>query len=76
MEAIIEGLLNYGMGGIIIAILLYYLNKLTTIHREERKEWAEANNRHVENFSEVIKENTKALTEMRSDVKENKCKVT
>jgi len=74
MEAIIEGLLNYGMSGIVIAILLYYLNKLTTIHRDERKEWADANNRHVEKFSQVIKDNTKALTEMRSDVRDNKCK--
>lgn len=75
MELIIESLTSYGMAGIILAILLYYLNKLTDIHRVERKEWQEANNSHVEKFSQVIQENTRALTEMRSEVKENKCKV-
>lgn len=75
MELIIESLTSYGMAGIILAILLYYLNKLTDIHRVERKEWQEANNSHVEKFSRVIQENTRALTEMRDEVKENKCKV-
>lgn len=75
MELIIESLTSYGMAGIILAILLYYLNKLTDIHRIERKEWQDANNSHIEKFSQVIQENTRALTEMRDEVKENKCKV-
>jgi len=56
-------------------VLVYYLNKLTDIHREERKEWQDANNQHVDKFSDVIAENTKALTEMRSELKENRCKM-
>jgi hypothetical protein len=64
-----------GMAGIILMILLYYLNKLTDIHREERKEWQAANDKHVEKFSEVIGETTKALIEIRSEVRENKCKI-
>lgn len=75
MDLIIESLTSYGMAGIILAVLLYYLNKLTDIHRNERKEWQDANNSHVEKFSNVIQDNTKALTEMRSEIKENKCKV-
>jgi len=75
MEQIIAALVDYGMAGIILAILLFYLNKLTNIHRDERKEWQEANNKHVEKFAEVIEKNTQAYTELRSEVKDNKCKV-
>lgn len=75
MDAILESLSNYGIAGIFLAVLVYYLNKLTDIHREERKEWQESNNSHVDKFSEVIAQNTKALTEMRSELKENKCKM-
>jgi len=75
MEQIIAALTDYGMAGIILGILLYYLNKLTDIHREERREWQSANDKHVEKFSEVIGESTKALTEMRAEIRENKCKV-
>jgi ClpP class serine protease len=75
MDAILEALASYGIAGIFLAVLVYYLNKLTDIHREERKEWQDANNQHVDKFSEVIAENTKALTEMRSELKENRCKM-
>jgi hypothetical protein len=75
MEQIIAALVDYGMAGIILAILLFYLNKLTNIHRDERKEWQDANNRHVEKFAEVIEKNTQAYTELRSEVKDNKCKM-
>ena len=75
MDAILEALASYGIAGIFLAVLVYYLNKLTDIHREERKEWQAANDKHVEKFSEVIGETTKALTEMRQEVRENRCKV-
>lgn len=75
MDAILEALASYGIAGIFLAVLVYYLNKLTDIHREERKEWQTANDKHVEKFSEVIGETTKALTEMRQEVRENRCKV-
>lgn len=75
MEIIIESLANYGVAGIFLAVLIYYLNKLTDIHREERKEWQEANNKHVEKFAEVIAESTKAMAEMRGEIKESKCKI-
>tara|TARA_Y100001938_G_C8002626_1_gene385549 strand:- start:460 stop:693 length:234 start_codon:yes stop_codon:yes gene_type:complete len=75
MDAILEALASYGIAGIFLAVLVYYLNKLTDIHREERKEWSTANNDHVDKFAEVIGENTKALTEMRSEIRENRCKV-
>lgn len=75
MEQIIGALTEYGMAGIILGILLYYLNKLTDIHREERKEWQTANDKHVEKFSEVIGDSTKALTEMRAEIRESRCRV-
>jgi endo-alpha-1,4-polygalactosaminidase (GH114 family) len=75
MEVILESLAQYGIAGIFLMVLIYYLNKLTDIHREERKEWTDANNGHVNKFAEVIKENTRELTVLRENVKENKCKV-
>jgi len=75
MDVILESLANYGIAGIFLAVLVYYLNKLTDIHREERKEWQDANNRHVEKFAEVISENTKAISEMRSELRDGKCKM-
>lgn len=75
MEQIIAALVDYGMAGIILAILLFYLNKLTNIHRDERKEWQVANNKHVEKFAEVIEKNTQAYIELRGEVKDSKCKV-
>lgn len=75
MDAILEALSQYGIAGIFLAVLIYYLNKLTDIHREERKEWSEANNDHVDKFAGVIGENTRALTEMRGEIRENRCNV-
>jgi len=34
-----------------------------------------ANDKHVEKFSDVIADNTKALVEMRGELKENRCKM-
>jgi hypothetical protein len=39
------------------------------------KEWQVANDKHVEKFSDVIAENTKALVEMKGELKENRCKM-
>jgi len=75
MDAILEALASYGIAGIFLAVLVFYLNKLTDIHREERKEWNEANNDHVDKFADVISDNTRALTEMKGELKENRCKM-
>lgn len=75
MDIILEALAQYGIAGIFLAVLVYYLNKLTDIHREERKEWTDANNSHVDKFADVIKENTRELTVLRESVKDNKCRV-
>ena len=75
MELLLESLSSYGISGVFLGVLIYYLNKLTDIHRGERKEWNEANNDHVDKFANVINDNTKALTEMRGEIRENKCKV-
>ena len=70
-----ESLSSYGISGVFLGVLIYYLNKLTDIHRDERKEWTASNNDHVDKFVEVIGDNTKALTEMRGELKENRCKI-
>ncbi len=75
MEILLAAFTQHGIAGVFLGVLLYYLNKLTDIHRDERKDWQEANDRHVEKFSDVISENTKALVEMRGELKENKCKM-
>ena len=75
MNAIIEALASYGIAGIFLAVLVYYLNKLTDIHREERKEWHVASSDHTNRFADVIEDNTKAITEMRGEIRENRCKV-
>ena len=75
MDAILEALASYGIAGVFLAVLVYYLNKLTDIHRDERKEWQLANDKHVEKFSDVIAENTKALVEMRGELKDSRCKM-
>ena len=74
MEAIIEALAQYGIAGVFLAVLVYYLNKLTDIHRQERKEWSDTNEKHVEKFSAVIEKNTDALTAMRMEINNAKCK--
>ena len=75
MTAIIEALASYGIAGIFLAVLVYYLNKLTDIHREERREWHVASSDHTNRFADVIEDNTKAITEMRGEIRENRCKV-
>lgn len=75
MDAILEALASYGIGGILLGVLVFYLNKLTDIHRDERKEWQDCNNDHVDKFANVIADNTKALTEMKGEIKGNKCKM-
>jgi hypothetical protein len=75
MEILIEAFTQYGIAGVFLGVLIFYLNKLTDIHRDERKDWQDANDRHVDKFSDVIADNTKALVEMRGEIKGNKCKV-
>ena len=75
MDAILEALASYGIAGIFLAVLVFYLNKLTDIHREERKDWQDCNNDHVDKFADVIADNTRALTEMKGELKENRCKM-
>jgi len=75
MEILLESLSSYGISGVFLGVLIYYLNKLTDIHRDERKEWTASNNDHVNKFVDVIGDNTKALTEMRGELKENRCKI-
>ena len=74
METILAALAQYGIAGVFLAVLVYYLNKLTDIHRHERAEWAQTNDRHVEKFSQVIEKNTDALTAMRIEINNAKCK--
>lgn len=75
MEILIEAFAQYGIAGVFLGVLIFYLNKLTDIHRDERKDWQDANDRHVDKFSDVIADNTKALVEMRGEIKGNKCKM-
>ena len=75
MEILIEAFTQYGIAGVFLGVLIFYLNKLTDIHRDERKEWQDANDKHVDKFADVIADNTKALVEMKGELKENRCKM-
>ena len=75
METILTAATAYGPLGLGIAVLIFYMSKLLDQHREERKEWNEANNDHVDKFAGVISDNTRALTEMRGEIRENRCKM-
>ena len=75
MEILLEAFTQYGIAGVFLGVLIFYLNKLTDIHRDERKDRQEANDKHVDKFSDVIDDNTKALVEMRGELKENRCKM-
>lgn len=75
METLLAAATAYGPLGLGIGVLIYYMSKILDQHREERKEWSSANNDHVDKFATVIAENTRALTEMKTEVRENRCKM-
>ena len=64
-----------GVLGIFLGTLLFYLNRITNDHKNERAEWSKANQDHVNRFADIIEKNTQELAKMRMDVRENKCKV-
>ncbi len=75
METLLAAATAYGPLGLGIAVLIFYMSKLLDQHRQERKEWNEVNNDHVDKFAAVISDNTRALTEMRGEIRENRCKM-
>ena len=75
METLITKLAEYGLQGVAIAGLAWYLQKITTDHKIERKEWTVVNKENTDKFAECIEGNTEALTSMRGELKENRCKM-
>tara|TARA_R110001599_G_scaffold46212_2_gene135661 strand:- start:1590 stop:1820 length:231 start_codon:yes stop_codon:yes gene_type:complete len=75
MEILLSALTDLGVIGIFLGTLLFYLNRITTDHKSERKEWTVANQEHVNRFADIIEKNTQELANMRVNVRENKCKM-
>lgn len=75
MEILLSALTDLGVIGIFLGTLLFYLNRITTDHKSERKEWSVANQDHVNRFADIIEKNTEKLAEMQNSVKDNKCKI-
>tara|TARA_R110001599_G_scaffold129074_2_gene303152 strand:- start:8583 stop:8813 length:231 start_codon:yes stop_codon:yes gene_type:complete len=75
VDILLSALTELGVIGIFLGTLLFYLNRITQDHKEERELWSNANQEHVNRFAEIIERNTNELANMRLDVRENKCKV-
>lgn len=75
METLIESLASYGLPGLMLAALIWYLHKITNDHKVERNKWSDVNAQHVDKFANCIEKNTEALTAMKGELKENRCKM-
>ena len=75
METLIESLAAFGLPGLMCGALIWYLNRTTNDHKIERAEWTSANKDHVDKFAGCIERNTEALTAMKGELKENRCKM-
>lgn len=62
-------LLNYGLAGAIFIVFIIYINHKEKQHSIEREAWMNQSNKHVDRFSRVIEESTKALTVLHGDFK-------
>jgi len=75
MELLIGKFAEYGLQGLAILGLAWYLHKLTNDHKIERKEWTVVNKDNTDKFAQCIEKNSEALTSMRGELKENRCKM-
>lgn len=74
MESLMQALISLGGPGIALAITVYFFNKQSNQHRDEREEHRKDFKDVTDSFSETLKENTKALTALQSEIANNKCK--
>jgi len=63
MESIIGALVQSGVLGIMLAYMMYKEKMVSTVHKEERKEWHDASKERNDVIVKVVEKNTAAFTE-------------
>ena len=74
MESLMQALISLGGPGVALAITVYFFNKQSNQHKQERDEHRTDMKDVTESFTDTLKENTKALTALQSEIANNKCK--
>lgn len=57
---------EYGIAGVVIGGLAYFVMYLTKQHKEERQEWQKSNERQQEDSNKNIRENTNVLAGLKT----------
>jgi len=57
---------SYGIPGIVIVALAWFVLKLMKDHRAERKEWRESNEKIMDDSNRNIRENTNILSGLKA----------
>jgi len=64
METLMSTLISLGGPGVAIAVMVYFFNKQSTMHGDERKEWKESDQKSREEFVGALKENTMVTSKL------------
>ncbi len=74
MNVLLQSLMGLGIPGVMTGIMVYFFNKQGKDHRSEREEWRVDANKSHEEYTEALRENTKALAELGRDVAGKHCR--
>ena len=74
MESLMQALISLGGPGIALAITVFFFNKQSNLHRDEREEHRKDFKEVTEKFDRSLSENTRALTSLSEKIDNNKCK--
>ena len=66
MDELLITLGEYGLQGIAIAIMVYFIKRMQEIHREERKEWRESTEKQHGQLVNLTKDSHSVLTEIKT----------
>lgn len=56
-------LLQYGVLGVVVVAMGYYILKIESRHKKERKEWLDMQDKHFDRMSDMNDESNKVLRE-------------
>lgn len=68
METLLAGLINIGGPSAVLAVMVYFFNKQSDQHKQERDDWQKANERTNNEFVDALKDNTTALTKVNENI--------
>lgn len=66
-EQALAQLLELGAVGAVLVLLIVYLFRLEKSHKEERREWRQNEDKKSVAFIEALKDNTKALADIKNN---------